>query len=292
MRVLTAAGHHTRAIGRSKPSPIADWHQIDDLRNAPWDRHLRGTDILFHLAAKAHAADTTESEVRSINVEATEFIVREAVRQGVEKVIFLSSVKAQARVSRENCLRESDTPKPDGIYGKAKKDAEERITKLCRGSSTSYTIIRSPVVYGPGVKGNLLSLLKLIDRGLPLPFQSVSNQRSLISVDNLVDVLVRCITGGDDQTYLVSDGDDLSTPELIREMAFALGKKPLLLPINAGILRNTLRILGLRFHADRLIGNLCVNIQKVQTDLSWSPRFNRHDVLQSTAQWYKETTSS
>jgi nucleoside-diphosphate-sugar epimerase len=248
-----------------------------------------GIDTLVHLAARVHQLRDRASDLladyRLVNVEGTSRLLDAARKASVRRFIFLSSVKVSGERSEGRALTEDTPPNPEDAYGLSKREAEDRV----RASGLEFTIIRPPLVYGPGVKANFLKLMKLVDRGIPLPFGSVENRRSFVYLGNLVEAISSCIEspGAAHETFFVSDGRAVSTTELIRLMGQALGKRARLLPVPAGLLRMGARLANRSSVADRLLESLEVSDQHLRTRVGWSPRYSLEAGLAETARWYR-----
>lgn len=254
-------------------------------------RALHDVQTVVHLAARVHVLSERVSdpisEFRQINRVWTEQLARLAASQGVHRFVFLSSIK----VNGEQSVRpftERDPAKPQDPYGVSKWEAEQILARISNQTGMETVIVRSPLVYGPGVRGNFLELLKAIRLGIPLPLGLVQNHRSLIYRGNLVDALMRCVTDrrAAGQTYLVSDGDDLSTPELIRRLGLAMGKSARLWPVPSTILRFLGRLVNQSGAIERLTGSLQVDISKIRLELQWRPAFSVEVGLAETADWF------
>lgn len=239
-----------------------------------WRRAVAGVDAVVHLAARVHvmrddAADPL-AEFRRVNVAATMDLAREAAAAGVKRLVFLSSVKVNGDCG---LYTENSVPAPEGAYGISKHEAEVSLRSWASYSGMEVVIIRPPLVYGPGVKANFRSLMRAVARGIPLPFGAIHNQRSLIAVQNLVDIIVTSIEhpGAANETFLVSDGEDLSTTELIRRLGTAMGRPARLVPVPAFILMASGALLGRANVARRLLGSLTVEISKARRMMGWTP---------------------
>ena len=256
-----------------------DFTQIDCLSSdTNWDDALRGIEVVIHTAARAHVMNDTVSspltEFRKVNVDGTLNLARQAAASGVKRFIFISSIKVNGEVSpldspfSENSL--SDTQDP---YGVSKCEAEQGLRQISEEASMEVVIIRPPLVYGPGVKGNFKKMVNWVGKSVPLPFGSINNKRSLVGVDNLVDFIVTCIDhpAAANQTFVAADGEDLSTTELLQRLANAMGKPARLLPVPAKMLEFTAGVLGKPELAQRLCGNLQVDISKARELLGWEP---------------------
>ena len=245
---------------------------------ADWSEALQDQELVIHAAARAHVmqeqTDDPLTEYRKVNVEGTLNLARQAAEAGVRRFIFLSSIKVNGESTPPNQPYLADSePAPEDAYGISKHEAERGLQDIGRETGMELVVIRPPLVYGPGVKGNFASMIKLVERGVPLPFGSVHNRRSLVALDNLVDLVITC-TGhpaAANETFLVSDGRDLSTTELLRGVGDAMGKSTRLFPVPPGLLMFAATVLGRKAMAQRLLGSLQVDILKAQELLGWRP---------------------
>ncbi|MBU2549829.1 MAG: SDR family oxidoreductase [Proteobacteria bacterium] len=261
--------------------PLTDWRPV-----------LSGIDVVVHLAARAHVMNDPAGDplaaYREVNAAGTECLAHAAVDAGIERFVFMSSVK----VNGEGAARpytETDPPDPADAYGLTKLEAETALAGAAREAGMAMVVLRPPLVYGPGVKANFLNLLRAVDRGLPLPLASVDNRRSLIYLGNLVDVIMTCLVHekAAGKTYLVSDGEDVSTAELIRKMAAALGRPARLWPVPPILLKAAGRLTGRSASIDRLLGSNTVDASGIRSDLDWRPPHDMADGLEETARWFK-----
>lgn len=243
-----------------------------------WAGTLEGIDVVIHLAARVHimhdAAADPLTAFRAVNVEGTLNLARQAAVAGVKRFIFISSVKVNGESTQPGrAFTEADVPNPQDAYGQSKHEAEQGLRQLAADTGMEVVIIRPPLVYGPGVKANFAALMRAVQRGWPLPLGAVHNQRSLVALDNLVDFIVTCITHSQaaNQTFLVSDGQDLSTTALVRGMARAAGVPARLLPVPVWALQAGATLLGKGGAVQRLCGNLQVDISKARRVLGWVP---------------------
>lgn len=255
-----------------------------------WSPYLEGVDIVMHCAARVHVMQETVADplplFRLVNLDASLNLARQAAAAGVRQFIYLSSVKVNGEATpTDHPYTADDAAKPQDAYGISKHEAELALLKLGQESGMSVTIIRPPLVYGPGVKANFLSMLRVLARGLPLPLASIRNQRSLVYLGNLVSLVmhVRLHEAARNQVFLVSDDHDLSTPELLRLCAQALHVKARLLPFPPALLSLAARLLGKQQAADRLCQSLQVDIVKTKKLLGWAPPFTVEQGLQATA---------
>lgn len=251
-----------------------------------WRKALPMVDVVVHCAARAHimadnAPDPLE-EFRKVNVDGTLRLARQAAEAGVHRFIFISSVKVNGELSSEQApFSPSDAPAPEDAYGISKWEAEQGLKSIARETGMEVVIIRPPLVYGPGVKGNFAGMVKLVRKGVPLPLGSIHNKRSLVAVDNLVDLIVTCIDhpAAANQVFMVSDGQDVSTSELLRELGKAMGKSARLVPVPAGVLMLGATVLGKRAVAHRVLGSLQVDISDAKALLGWEPAVSMQEGL-------------
>lgn len=272
----------------------ADLIETGDLGSiVDWQTALQEIDVVVHLAARAHMMQDTAAdplaEHRKINVEGTLNVARQAQNAGVKRFIFLSTIKVngeQTPLGRP--FRAEDHPSPVDAYAISKREAEDGLRELCSNSTMEFVIIRPPLVYGPGVKGNFLTLLRWLDKGLPLPLASIHNKRSLVAVDNLVDLIVTCIdhSAAANQTFLVSDSEDLSTPELLKRTAAAIGTRVYLMRAPVGLLHFAAQCFGKTAAIHRLCGSLQLDTGKTRERLGWQPPVDVDQALHATARYY------
>ena len=287
---LVADGHEVLGVARRplSPRPGLTVHLLPELRGFQWEGLLGSGDVVFHLAAFAHA-DARESEDRyhEVNVQVTSALLEAARRAKVSRFVFTSSVKVMGE-SSVRPFHEADPPCPEDAYGRTKLAAERAIA----ASGVSFSILRPPLVYGPRVRANFLRLLRAIDRGVPLPLGSVRNCRSFVYVDNLVEALMHAAVAEatENQTMFVSDGEDLSTPDLIRGLARAMAMKARLVPVPIFLLRLA-GVLGGKTEAlDRLLGSLQVDPAKLLAS-GWRPSVSVEEGLERTSEWYEASRS-
>jgi len=243
-----------------------------------WGNALLDVNVVVHLAARVHVMHDTEADplaaYRAVNVDGTLNLARQAAAAGVKRFVFLSSVKVHGESTLlRQAFVEADALAPQDAYGWSKYEAEQGLSQLSADTGMEIVIVRPPLVYGPGVRANFASLMRAVQRGMPLPLGAVHNQRSLVALDNLVDFIGICITHpkAANQTFLVSDGQDLSTTELVRCMAKAAGVPTRLLPVPEWVLHAGALVLGKGDAVQRLCGNLQVDITKARSLLSWAP---------------------
>lgn len=294
---LLADGHTVRGAVRQDNLQVrlsAEVEQVIIGELAPdtvWGKALYGIDAVIHLAARVHLmddpADDPLAAFRLVNVEGTRQLALEAVKAGVKRLVFVSSVK----VHGEETLipyDEDSLCNPDP-YGVSKIEAEQVLRRIEAETGLEVVIVRPPLVYGPGVKANFLRMMQTIQRSIPLPLASIKNRRSLLYVGNLADALAVCAThtNAAGQTYLVSDGIDVSTPELIRSVAAAMGVPARLFPMPVTVIQLFGTLTGKKTAVQRLAGSLAVDSSKIRRELDWKPPFTLEEGLKETAEWYR-----
>ena len=269
-------------------------NQIDNDTN--WSEALEGVDCVIHCAGVATETYKSDKSVlsyyRKINVEGTRNLAYQAAAKGVKRFIFISSIKVNGeRTEGFLSFKNTDIPKPEGIYAISKWEAEQSLHSISKQTGLEIVIIRTPIVYGQQVKGNFYRLINFIDRGFPLPFGKVNNLRSYVALDNLVDLIICCInhpkaTG---QTFLVSDGEDLSTPDLIKKIAFILEKKPFLFPVPISFMKFVGKIMGKSREIDRLVSSLRLDCSHTSSLLNWNRSISADEALFKTViDYYKK----
>jgi UDP-glucose 4-epimerase len=228
---------------------------------------------------------------RKVNVEGTLNLARQAAAAGVRRFIFISSIKVNGEGTAPGMVYTAeDVPAPADPYGVSKMEAEQGLRELAAESAMDVVIIRPVLVYGPGVKANFLNMMLWLDKGIPLPFGAIDNSRSLVALDNLVDLILTCIEHPEaaNQTFLVSDGEDLSTTALLNKMANALNKPARLIPVPSWILQSGAALLGRKGLSQRLCGSLRVDITKTRNLLGWTPPLSVDEALAITAKHFRE----
>lgn len=259
-----------------------------------WTAALSDCDTVVHLAARVHVMKETETDsltaFRTVNVEGTRALAQQAVRAGVRRFVFMSSVKVHGESGR---FQPEDIPAPADAYGRSKLEAEYALRTIAEQEGLEVVVLRPPLVYGPGVGANFFRLMRAVDRGLPLPLACVHNSRSLIFVDNLADAVVDCLTHPDapGHTFHVSDGEDISTPELVHRIASALGKSARLLPLPPALMHLAGQVIGRAAQVDRLLGSLTVDTTLMRQALGWNPPHSMRDGITATTTWFREATA-
>lgn len=269
--------------------------EFESLETALWGSALAGVDVVVHCAARVHVMNDTETDplaaFRKVNVQGTLNLALQAAEAGVRRFVFVSSIKVNGEGTEPGKpYTARDLPAPGDPYGVSKWEAEEGLRELATRTGMEVVIIRPVLVYGPGVKANFLNMMRWLDKGVPLPFGAIHNARSLVALDNLVDLIVTSIThpAAANQTFLVSDGEDLSTTRLLHRMAAALGKSARLLPVPSWMLSTAANMLGKRSLSQRLCGSLQVDIGNTRSLLQWTPPVSVDEALKVTAAHYLE----
>jgi nucleoside-diphosphate-sugar epimerase len=289
-RGLLARGHTVRAAVRHSSAPansgLLHVHVPDLATDFDRSALLDETEAVVHLAAIAHRG-ASEAELRRVNVDAT-LRLAEAAAGRVRRFVFLSSVKVHGEDSGTGAFRESDELHPEDAYSRSKLAAERGLTELAARTGLQLIVIRPPLVYGPGVKANFLRLLRWVDSGWPLPFGSLNNRRSLIGVDNLVDVIARCVEHPAARgSFLVSDAESVSTPELVSRIARGLDRPARVIPTPLALLQLAGFVAGGSGEMRRLTGNLAVDISRASQVLDWRPPYSLDAGLAETARWFR-----
>jgi nucleoside-diphosphate-sugar epimerase len=293
---LIKSGHEVVATSRNTNtnSTRAVTHPIAELGpDTDWGDALSEVEAVIHLAARVHVMSDNASdpiaEYRRINTEGTAKLARDSAKAGVRHFIFMSTIKVNGESSGLVPFNAHDIPAPKEPYAIAKLEAEEVLLGIVRYSNMQATIIRPPLVYGPGVKGHFVSLLKICGKGWPLPIDCIDNRRSIIYVGNLVDMVHRLIEAPPSTTgvYLCRDPQDVSTPELFQKVSAALGVKPLIVPFPLSLLRLSAAIIGKSAIVSRLTESLYVDDGPTRNDLSWTPPFSMLQGLEETATWFQ-----
>ena len=288
---LIARGHRVAAATRGGAIPGDDTRAIDDIGpDTDWAAALEGIEVVVHLAALAHVTARDGGDAfDTVNAEGTLRLAEESARSGVRRLVFVSTVKVNGETTPGAPFAATDPPRPEDAYGTSKWRAEQALAAVARDSGLETVVIRPPLVYGPHVKGNFLTLLHICRRGWPLPLGGVANRRSLIYVGNLVDAIGVCLDHPDaaGSTYLVRDGEDLAVPDLIRRLTGALGRPARLFPLPDICLRMAARLAGRGALATRLLDTLRVDDARIRDGLGWRPPFTVDQGLRDTADWYE-----
>lgn len=295
VKALRRAGRQVITVTRRPGGENSDAVAVGNIdARTDWHWTLASCDCVVHLAARVHvmddhAADPLEA-YRETNTQGTLNLAQQAAECGVRRFVFLSSIKVNGELTRPGQpFAADDIPAPQDGYAVSKYEAEQGLLDLASRSPMEVVIIRPPLVYGPGVKANFRTMMNWLARGIPLPFGALRNKRSLVGVDNLVDLILTCLAhpAAANQVFLVSDGEDISTTDLLRRTAAAMGRKAHLLPLPASLLEWGARLFGKDELAQRLCGNLQVDIAKTREQLGWSPPVGVDEGLRRAAESMK-----
>lgn len=270
----------------------------DLLPGSDWSDALKGISVVVHCAARVHMmtdkAANPLDDFRRVNVQGTLNLARQAARAGVQRFVFISSIKVNGEATKFGVPFCADNiSAPLDPYGISKMEAEQGLRELSAQTAMEVVVIRPPLVYGPGVKANFHTMMHWLKRGVPLPLGAVHNRRSLVAIDNLVDLIVTCVThpAAANETFLVSDGEDLSTTQLLHRMGHALRRPAILVPVPASIVEWGAALIGKSDLAQRLCGSLQVDILKTRQMLGWTPPISVDQGLQKAAEGYLRETA-
>lgn len=263
-----------------------------------WMHALTGVEAVVHLAARVHVMNDEAidplREFLKVNVEATVNLARQAAAVGVKRFVYLSSIKVNGEsTTTEKPFRETDAPNPQDSYAVSKLRAEQALQAIAVETGMEIVIVRSPLIYGPGVKANFARLLKTVDKGIPLPLGCVTNKRSLVFVGNLCDALMQCVKhpGAAGHTYLVSDGTDMSSAELVQGIAAALNRPARLVSVPVSLMRAAAQLIGKATIVDRLTQPLVMDSSSIRKELGWMPPYTVDHGLRITMDWYQSSMS-
>jgi nucleoside-diphosphate-sugar epimerase len=293
---LVHGGYIVRAAVRSEarglPAAVDVVGVGDIAAQADWKGALDGVDSVCHLAAKAHVLESSAvcaGEYLQTNVRATRTLLECSAAAGVRRFIYVSSIKVNGEETLGKAFTPRDVSAPRDEYARSKCLAEETVREVCTQRGIESVIVRPPLVYGPGVRANFLRLMRWVDLGRPMPLGAIANARSLVSVWNLASMLVRTLEhpAAAGRVWLVSDGRDLSTPDLIRSLGRALQRRVRLVAVPVSLLRLAGRMVGRAAEVARLCGSLEIDISATRRELDWSPVLSVEDGLARTADWYR-----
>lgn len=290
---LINRGQSVRAVIRTKANINIAGCEVTRIpeisADTDWTNALSEVSTVIHLAARVHvmhdSAQDPLEEFRRVNVAGTEKLARSAAANGVKRLVYVSSIKVNGEATHGGeKFTDADVPSPQDPYGVSKMEAEKALWRVAQETGLEVVVVRPPLVYGDGVKGNFAQMLKVLDRGIPLPLAMVNNQRSLVFVGNLVDALIVCAThpAAAGQTYLVSDGEDISTPDLLRQLGNAMGHPASLFPCPSALLKLAGRLVGKSDQIERLVGSLRVDSGKIRRELNWSPPYTLREGVHIT----------
>jgi UDP-glucose 4-epimerase len=288
---LATHGHQVMRAVRRDATLSGDivFSEIDGATD--WAEALTGCDVVVHLAARVHMMDDTAPDplalYQATNTDATLNLARQATQAGVKRFVYVSSIKVNGE-GRDTPYREADAAAPEGAYAISKWEAEQGLQRIAADSGLEVVILRPPLVYGPGVKANFQQLLRMVARGWPLPLGAIRNRRSLLYLGNFVDAIRVCIEhpAAAGQTFLLDDGQAVSTPELIRALSHAMGRPARLLAVPVKVLELAGTLLGKRAAVARLTGSLYVDSSAIRVRLGWMPPNTLQQGLAATvADW-------
>ena len=284
VRIVSSSGDHSPSV---QSAGVGEIHAGTD-----WSAALAGVTHVVHLAARVHVMREKSrdplADFRAVNTAGTVNLARQAAAAGARRFVYVSTIKVNGERTSGQSFRADDNPQPEDAYALSKLEAEFALKEISQHSGLEVVIVRPPLVYGPGVKGNFLSMLRVIRQGWPLPLASCNNRRSLVGLTNLVSLLEKCVThpAAAGQVFLAADGEDLSTPELLSRVARALGRKARLLPFPPAMLSLAASIAGRPGIYERLCGSLQVDAGKARELLGWTPPSSVDAELARTASWF------
>lgn len=277
---LSAKGEEAYAVGEIGPA-------------TDWTAALDGVNCVVHLAARTHVIRERSrdpwGEFCRVNVVGTERLARMAAERGVRRLVYISSAGVNGNLTADRPFTEDDKPRPHNPYTLSKWEAEQRLHQVAQETELEVVVLRPPLVYGPGVKANFLSLIGLVNSGLPLPMGSIDNHRSLLYVGNLADAIIKCIDHprAAGEIFLLSDGEDVSTPQLVDHIACSLEKPARVLPFPPSLIRAAGKISG-KTRVGQLLGSLVVDSSKIRRVLGWQPPYTLTEGLKETALWFRD----
>jgi nucleoside-diphosphate-sugar epimerase len=292
---LAQAGYEVRAVTRTAGTTVpgaAQHVRISDIcATTDWQEALGDVEFVIHAAARAHQVNdpARNSDLYiTTNTDGTSCLARQAAKSGVRRFVYLSTVKVNGEETDGRAYTPADEPHPQDAYGKSKWLAEKAVNDVAAQTGMQAVIVRPPLVYGPGVRANFYRLLRWVDKQRPLPLGAIRNRRSLVSLWNLCDLLVNILENpaATHGAWMVSDANDLSTPELIRRIAAAMHRRARLLPVPVTLLRAAASLTGRSAELRRLCGSLPVDISQTRAVLGWSPPVSVDDGLSRTVAWY------
>jgi UDP-N-acetyl-alpha-D-quinovosamine dehydrogenase len=293
VRRLDQAPTAWRGSARIEPIETGDLNRSTD-----WNNALAGVTHVIHLAARVHHLDEggrdSLEEYRAVNVAATLRLAQAAAAAGVRRFLFMSSVKVNGDSTPGAPFSEQDPPRPTDAYGISKLEAEQALLELGQTAGLKVTILRPPLVYGPGVGANFRHLMWLARAGWPLPFASIRNRRSLLYLGNLVSAIETCLSNpaAAGEIFLVADGEDVATPELVGRVSRLLGRPARLWPCPPALLAGLAGLAGRGAQARRLLSSLAVDSSKIRRMLDWRPPYSLDQGLEETARWFNSAWPS
>jgi nucleoside-diphosphate-sugar epimerase len=292
-------GHRVRgAVLPAELSLVPDGVELCPIESighrTPWKDALEDVDTIVHLAARVHIMNDEHPDpmeaFREVNTRGTRRLAEEAARMGVRRLVFISTIKVNGEETFERPFDVTDAPNPQDPYGLSKWEAELSLYEIAERTGLEVVVIRPPLCYGPGVKANFYKLMELVSKEVPLPLASIENRRSLVALDNLVDLLLSAAThpAAAGELFLAGDGEDLSTPEMVRRLAHALGKDARLVPFPPGLMRMGTELIGKGGVYQRLGGSLQVDISRARRVMGWKPPVTVDEAFAHTARWYRK----
>jgi len=291
--VLAASGRRVRKAVRMPVPGLPDAVAVGDIGpDTDWGAAFDGVECILHLASPSDPQRGSPAEslagYRRVNVAGSRRLAEQAAAAGARRLVFMSTIKVNGERTAERAYAENDAPRPEDANGISKQEAEQVLRDVGQKTGLEIVVLRPPLVYGPGVKGNFLRLMNLVARGVPLPLAAVDNRRSLIYTGNLAGAIGKALDAPQaaGRTYLVSDGDDVSMPDLVRGLARALGVKPRLLSFPLAALGLAATLAGKRAEFARVTGSLQVDSSRIRRELDWRPPFTLAQGLELTAKWY------
>lgn len=297
-KVLREQGHMLTGTTRtpdlgSGPERVPLYHIAEIGPDTDWSQIVSGADIVIHLAARVHVMRDRASDplaaFRRVNCEGTKKLAEQAAAAGVKRFVFISTAKVAGEISPPKGFSEKDPAQPEDPYGISKWEAEQALGEISQRTGMEVIILRPPLVYGPGVKGNFLKLMNAVQRERLLPLGAIQNQRDLLYVENLADAIAVAAHHPEaaNQTFFVSDQAAVSTPELVQKIATAFDKKPRLINFPLGGLKFIGALTGKSSAIKRLCGSLTLNTSKIQRTLNWTPPYSLEEGLKKTAEWFR-----
>jgi len=296
-RTLSEAGHHVTAVTRTPPSaPLAAARSLalGDLgAGTDWSAALTDIEAVVHLAGRAHVlnedAARSEALYREANVAALAALAEQAASRGVKRFVFASSIKVNGEATHGTPMRWDRPPAPEDAYGRSKLAAEQRLRELA-GDRMEWVILRPPLMYGPGVRGNMARLFAIAERGWPVPFGSIRNVRDLLYVGSFAELIASAVANpaAAGRILLARDGEPVSTAELFRKVAAALGRRPVVLPCPVVLLEAAGRLAGRAAEIRRLTGDLEIDDSDTRLTLDWAPRTRMDEAMRLTAAWFRQ----
>lgn len=298
-RLVAEAGVQPLALVRAESAALlldVEKLELGDLTTGSLQKDcMAGIDVVVHAGARVHVMRDSEADplqaFRRANVEGTLNLARRAASDGVKRFVFVSTAKVLGEASLEGePFTEHHDPAPADPYALSKFEAEQALFDLARETGMELVVVRPPLVYGPGVKANFYTMMKWVARGVPLPLGAIDNRRSLVALDNLVDFLILCLAhpAAANEVFLVADGEALSTTELLRSLAEAMGRSARLVPVPSAVVFGIARLLGQGAVAQRLGGDFQISIEKARRVLGWSPPVVAPEGLRRAVKYYLE----